>query len=119
MVSDLTYDLRSGDPDFLDKMVGTHSPTWPWNASPSGCHGRMMAIQKGCYTRYRNPRFGTGPPACECRTECTTSIASRPNFTGKNGMPIFLNPLSEMRIGTRLRVTVSRDVQPTLEPAEP
>ena len=28
IVSDLTYDLRSGDPDFIDKLVARHSGTW-------------------------------------------------------------------------------------------
>src|SRR6185436_18842378 len=44
-VSDLTYDLRSGDPDSLDKMIATTFATMAFETIASGGHGRMMAVR--------------------------------------------------------------------------
>jgi 6-phosphofructokinase len=94
VVSDLTYDLRSGDPDFLDKMLGTTFANMAMECLASGLHGRMMAIQKGCYTDTEIPDSELGPRLVNV-ADMYNVDRFRPNFTGKNGMPIFLNPLSK------------------------
>src|SRR5205823_14358119 len=60
VVSDLTYDLRSGDPDFLDKMIATTFATMAFELISSGAHGRMVGIRNGCYadSELPDPRLG-------------------------------------------------------------
>ena len=47
--SDLTYDLRSGDPDFVDKLVGLTFGNMAYDAILDGKTGLMSALVKGCY----------------------------------------------------------------------
>ena len=49
MLSDLTYDLRSGDPDFVDKLVGLTFGNMAYDAMLDGKTGLMSALVKGCY----------------------------------------------------------------------
>src|SRR6266513_5491495 len=49
IVSDLTYDLRSGSPDFVDKMVASTFAGMAMGCIERGQHGLMMAISSGCY----------------------------------------------------------------------
>src|ERR1051326_7297110 len=49
IVSDLTYDLRSGSPDFVDKMVASTFASMAMDCIQQGQHGVMMAICGGCY----------------------------------------------------------------------
>src|SRR5262249_21205742 len=44
IVSDLTYDLRSGDPDFLDKLVGLTFGNMAYDALLAGKSGVMSAL---------------------------------------------------------------------------
>src|SRR6266542_536032 len=44
VVSDLTYDLRSGDPDFMDKLVASTFGTMALDAVLAGESGRMSGI---------------------------------------------------------------------------
>ena len=46
IVSDLTYDLRSGDPDFVDKLVAAEFGTWGMDAVLAGKSGVMTALVK-------------------------------------------------------------------------
>ena len=50
VVSDLTYDLRSGSPDSLDLMVGTNYAVMAADLALEGAHGRMVALRGGTYT---------------------------------------------------------------------
>src|SRR5947209_16247205 len=47
IVSDLTYDLRSGDPDFTDRLVASTFGTIALDAVLEGKSGLMAAIQEG------------------------------------------------------------------------
>src|SRR5207247_10559995 len=49
ITSDLTYDLRSGDPDFVDKLVGLTFGNMAYDAMLEGQTGVMSALVKGCY----------------------------------------------------------------------
>lgn len=93
IVSDLTYDLRSGDPDFLDKMVANTFANMAMDCIDGGKHGRMMAIQNGCYTDAEIPDPELGPRKVDV-AQMYNVERLRPNYSGKNGMPIFLNRLS-------------------------
>ena len=89
IVSDLTYDLRSGEPDFLDKMIATTFANMAFELIASGGHGRMVGVRKGCYTDSEIPDPKLGP-----RKVDTDSMYNaghyRPNYAHKNSLPIFL-----------------------------
>src|SRR5207302_7070087 len=55
IVSDLTYDLRSGNPDFVDKMVASTFAGMAMGCIERGQHGVMMAICGACSPRARFP----------------------------------------------------------------
>jgi ATP-dependent phosphofructokinase / diphosphate-dependent phosphofructokinase len=92
VVSDLTYDLRSGDPDFLDKMVATTFANMAMDCIAQGGHGRMMAIQEGCFVDADIPDPKLGPRRVNVATMYDVN-RYRPSYSGKNGMPIFLDRL--------------------------
>src|SRR5262245_12877820 len=48
VVSDLTYELRSGSPDFVDKMIAATFAGMAMDAIEAGQHGLMTAIENGC-----------------------------------------------------------------------
>jgi 6-phosphofructokinase len=49
MVSDLTYDLRSGEPDSIDQIAATTFANIAVELIREGVTGRMVGVQKGCY----------------------------------------------------------------------
>ncbi|HEX8524169.1 MAG TPA: 6-phosphofructokinase [Tepidisphaeraceae bacterium] len=88
-VSDLTYALRSGEPDFLDKMIATTFATMAFECVASGAHGRMMAIRNGCYTDTEIPDPKLGPRAVDIQSMYNLE-RFRPSYLSKKGLPIFL-----------------------------
>jgi len=88
-VSDLTYELRSGEPDFLDKMIATTFATMAFECVASKAHGRMMAIRNGCYTDTDIPDPKLGPRAVDVQSMYNVD-RFRPSYTSKKGLPIFL-----------------------------
>jgi hypothetical protein len=60
MVSDLTYDLRSGDPDFIDKLVALTFGNMAYDAILEGKTGLMSAMMEGCYDLVPIPEARTG-----------------------------------------------------------
>ena len=89
IVSDLTYDLRSGDPDFVDKLVATTFANMALDCLAAGRYGRMMAIQNGCYVDADIPDPALGPRKVDVATMYNVD-RYRPNYTNKAGLPIFL-----------------------------
>jgi 6-phosphofructokinase 1 len=89
IVSDLTYDLRSGSPDFVDRMVATTFAGMAMDAIVEGQHGVMTAIHDGCYALQPIPDPKLGPRHVEVETMYNTE-RYRPIYDHKLGLPIFL-----------------------------
>jgi 6-phosphofructokinase 1 len=89
IVSDLTYDLRSGSPDFIDKMVANTFAGMAMDCIEHGESGKMMAIANGCYAAVLIPDPSLGPRKVDVGTMYNLE-RYRPNYTSKLGLPIFL-----------------------------
>jgi 6-phosphofructokinase 1 len=89
IVSDLTYDLRSGSPDFVDKMVASTFAGMAVDCIEAGQHGVMMAISQGCYASVPIPDPALGPRNVDVATMYNID-RYRPIYAHQSGMPIFL-----------------------------
>jgi 6-phosphofructokinase 1 len=89
IVSDLTYDLRSGDPDFVDKLVASTFGTMALDCVLENKSGLMAALVNGCYAMVPIPDPKLGPRKVDIPTMYNTE-RYRPNYANKNGLPIFL-----------------------------
>ena len=89
IVSDLTYDLRSGEPDFVDKMIASTFGAMALDAVLQGKSGLMAALVNGCYTMVRIPDPKLGPRHVDVETMYNTE-RYRPSYANKTGLPIFL-----------------------------
>lgn len=89
IVSDLTYDLRSGSPDFVDKMVASTFAGMAIDCIHEGKHGLMMGINHGCYATVPIPDPKLGPRKVDIESMYNTN-RYRPIYTHKIGLPIFL-----------------------------
>jgi 6-phosphofructokinase len=89
IVSDLTYDLRSGDPDFVDKLIASTFGTMALDAVLAGKSGVMSGLVNGCYQMVPIPDPALGPRQVDIETMYNTE-RYRPNYANKTGMPIFL-----------------------------
>ena len=90
VVSDLTYDLRSGDPDFVDKLVASTFGAMALDSVIHGKSGFMSALVDGCYHMVQIPDPNLGPRHVDISTMYNTE-RYRPNYGNKQGLPIFLN----------------------------
>jgi 6-phosphofructokinase 1 len=93
MTSDLTYDLRSGDPDFVDKLVGLTFGNMAYDAMLEGQTGVMSALVKGCYELVPIPDPKLGPRKLDVATMYNTE-RYRPMYANKRGLPVFLQRVS-------------------------
>jgi 6-phosphofructokinase 1 len=89
VVSDLTYDLRSGAPDFLDNLVATTFGTMAYDAITSGKHGLMAAISEGKFHMVGIPDPKLGSRRVDLASMYNTE-RYRPTYTSKEGLPVFL-----------------------------
>jgi 6-phosphofructokinase 1 len=89
VVSDLTYELRSGSPDFVDKMVASTFASMAMDCIAKGEHGLMTAINKGCYAMEPIPDPKLGPRRVDVANMLDTQ-KYLPKYEGKLGLPIFL-----------------------------
>jgi len=89
IVSDLTYDLRSGSPDFVDRLVANTFAGMAMDAIEEGKSGLMAAISGGCFTLVPIPDPKLGPRHVEVETMYNTE-RFRPVYDHKLGLPIFL-----------------------------
>jgi len=89
IISDLTYDLRSGEPDFVDKMIAATFGNIAMDAVLSGRSGLMAAIVGGCYTLAPIPDPALGPRKIDVATMYNTD-RYRPIYSDKLGLPVFL-----------------------------
>ena len=93
MTSDLTYDLRSGDPDFVDKLVGLTFGNMAYDAMLDGKTGLMSALVKGCYELVPIPDPKLGPRKLDVATMYNAE-RYRPMYANKRGLPVFLQGTS-------------------------
>lgn len=89
IISDLTYDLRSGEPDFVDKMIAATFGNIAMDAVLQGRSGLMAAIVGGCYTLAPIPDPALGPRQIDVATMYNTD-RYRPIYSDKLGLPVFL-----------------------------
>jgi 6-phosphofructokinase 1 len=89
IVSDLTYDLRSGEAEFIDKMVASTFAGMAVDSIQAGKSGEMTAIVEGKYTMAPIPDPKLGPRKVDVATMYNTE-RYRPTYDNKVGLPIFL-----------------------------
>lgn len=90
IVSDLTYDLRSGEPDFVDKLIASTFGTMALDAVLAGKSGLMSALVEGCYQMVGIPDPKLGPRKVDIGSLYNVARC-RPNYANKLGQPVFLN----------------------------
>jgi len=89
VVSDLTYDLRSGSPDFVDRLVAFTFAGMAMDAVQEGRSGLMTAINEGRYAMVPIPDPKLGPRKVDIESMYNTE-RYRPKYDHKIGLPIFL-----------------------------
>ena len=89
--SDLTYDLRSGDPDALDQMVATTFANVAVDLLASGVTGQMVAVRDGKYAHARLPDPAQGARHIDVASMYSTE-RFRPRYADRLGMPLLLGP---------------------------
>ena len=90
MVSDLLYELRGGEPDTIDQMVGTAFGNIALDLIQDGVTGRMVAVQNGCYAHTALPAASLGPRKVDVATLYNVN-RYRPNYTSKLGAPLLFS----------------------------
>jgi 6-phosphofructokinase len=89
LASELTYDLRSGEPDSLDSMVAITFANVAMDLVAEGRTGRMVGIQDGKYTDAPLPDPVLGPRKVDVATMYNED-RFRPRYDGKLGDPMLL-----------------------------
>ncbi|MFL6450762.1 MAG: 6-phosphofructokinase [Bryobacteraceae bacterium] len=89
VVSDLTYDLRSGAPDFLDTLVAATFGTMAYDSITSHKTGLMASISDGKFAMVPIPDPKLGPRHVDVEKMYNTE-RYRPNYANKEGLPVFL-----------------------------
>jgi len=89
LASELTYDLRSGEPDSIDSMVATTFANVAMDLVESGVTGRMVAIQDGKYAHTALPDPKLGPRKVDVPV-MYNAARFRPRYEGKLGDPMLL-----------------------------
>ncbi len=96
--SDLTYDLRSGEPDSVDQMVGIVFANTAMELVADGQRGRMMAIREGRYSHAPLPDPELGAVSVDVDTMYDRE-RFRPVYANLLGRPLLLGhgvaPLEE------------------------
>ncbi|NLT33530.1 MAG: 6-phosphofructokinase [Acidobacteria bacterium] len=89
VISDLTYDLRSGEADFIDKMVAVTFAHMAVESIEKRESGLMAAIDKGLYRMVPIPESQQGPRQVDVGSLYDTE-KYRPLYSHKAGKPVFL-----------------------------
>ncbi len=89
LASELTYDLRSGEPDSLDAMVAITFANVAMDLVEEGRTGRMVAIRDGKYGDAPLPDPALGPRTVDVETMYNVE-RFRPRYDGKHGDPMLL-----------------------------
>ena len=87
--SDLTYDLRSGDPDALDQLVAITFANIAVDLLADGAKGRMVAVRDGNYAHAPLPERSLG--ARQLDVESMYNLERfRPRYEAKMNAPLLL-----------------------------
>jgi len=89
--SDLTYDLRSGDPDALDQLVAITFANIAVDLLADGQTGRMVAVRDGNYAHAPLPERSLGARQLDVAAMYNTR-RFRPRYEDKLGAPLLLGP---------------------------
>jgi len=90
MTSDLTYDLRSGDPDSLDSLIATTFANNAMDLLSKGMTGQMVSVQDGRYHHTTLP--DPASPSRRVNVERLYNTSRfRPHYDNKLGSPILLD----------------------------
>jgi 6-phosphofructokinase len=89
VISDLTYDLRSGEADFIDKMIASTFGNMAIECVAQNKTGLMASISGGCYAMVPIPDSKLGPRCIDVATMYDTE-QYRPKYSNKAGVPLFL-----------------------------
>ena len=89
LASELTYDLRSGEPDSIDSMVATTFANVAMDLVEGGITGRMVAIKDGKYAHTVLPDPALGPRKVDVPVMYNVA-RFRPRYDGKLGDPMLL-----------------------------
>jgi 6-phosphofructokinase 1 len=89
VVSDLTYDLRSGAPDFLDTLVAITYGTMAYDSFKQGKSGFMAAIVDGKFAMVSIPDPKDGPRHVDVE-HMYNRVRYRPTYECKAGLSVFL-----------------------------
>ena len=86
---ELTYDLRSGQPDALDQIVASTFANVAMDLMADGVYGRMMAIRDGKYAHTELPAKGS--VARRVDVDAMYNLERfRPRYDGRLGLPMLL-----------------------------
>ena len=87
--SELTYDLRSGEPDSLDQMVAITYANVAMDLIADGVRGRMVGIRDGKYAHSPLPDPSLGARRVDVETMYNVD-RFRPRYVGLLGHPLLL-----------------------------
>jgi 6-phosphofructokinase len=90
VASELTYDLRSGEPDMLDSMVASTFANVAMDLIRDGISGRMVAIRDGKYAHV--PLAETAKPPRRVQLAAYDTNRFRPSYGNRLGDPLLLTP---------------------------
>jgi 6-phosphofructokinase len=90
MVSDLTYDLRSGEPDSIDQLVAITFANIAVDLIRNRVAGKMIGILNGCYVHLPLPDSSLGSRKVNVARLYNTQ-RYRPNYASKLGAPLMFS----------------------------
>ncbi len=90
VASELTYDLRSGEPDMLDSMVASTFANVAMDLIRDGISGRMVGIRDGKYAHV--PLAETAKPPRRVQLAAYDPDRFRPTYSDRLGAPLLLTP---------------------------
>src|SRR3954453_19766848 len=90
VASDLTYDLRSGEPDMLDSMVASTFANVAMDLIRDGVGGRMVAVRDGKYDHVSLDE--TAKPPRRVQLDAYDTERFRPKSADRLGDPLLLTP---------------------------
>jgi ATP-dependent phosphofructokinase / diphosphate-dependent phosphofructokinase len=100
VASELTYDLRSGQPDMLDQLVATTFANVAMDLLADGVSGRMVAIRDGRYDHAPLPDPALGPRKVDVASQYNAE-RFRPQYVNRLGDPLLLSAHLGAPVGAR------------------